>query len=331
MTETKEERFACKQCDYRSVDRSNYTRHLKKHLKVHGTVKPLACDHPGCTFRTKWHGNIAQHKRQVHSDERLFACDHTGCSFQAKVRNNLSNHKKSVHLNIRDERCHVCENGFYTKTHLRIHMAKHEGDGHDVNKCKDCSVNLISKASSKTIPAAGSYFPCHHHGGDFKTRWKASLWTHLNQFRNQNRLFSCSHTGCSFRCKTKGNMTRHQNGVHLKIRRKQCHVCNMRFHQKADLRAHMKSRHETNDHSMVTCDDCITSLSHVQAASHIRRAEKGRMHSTPAIKLDLKQSKAGGRQENAFAFKEEQVQSQSHSLNDDLIEMHMEMQLLSSL
>ena len=138
--------FKCPQpeCQYSSSRKTTVEIHLKG---FHGTAGSFACDHPGCTFRSTWSRNIAQHKRQVHSDKKPFICDHTGCLYRAKTTSNLSSHKKMVHLNIRDKRCHVCDKEFHTKTHVRIHMTTHEGDGHEVAKCEDCSVNLRSTIS----------------------------------------------------------------------------------------------------------------------------------------------------------------------------------------
>ena len=275
-------RFACDVCDHRFVTAANVLRHkqtvhsddvfkcphpgcessssrkdsVMSHLKgFHGTAGSFACDHPGCTFRSKWRHNIGLHKRQVHSNERRFACDHTGCSHSAKTRGALTSHKNVVHLNIRDKRCHVCEKGFPIKYFLRVHMTTHEGDGHEMAKCEDCSVNLKS-----CISEPEKSYPCHHQGCDYKSRLKRNLLSHQKQVHSEERPFPCSHTGCSYRCKTQTQLKTHQKRVHLKIKTKKCHVCDRRFFSKPDLRAHMMSQHQTNDHDMADCDNCVTHL-----------------------------------------------------------------------
>ena len=142
--------FKCPQpgCEYSPSRKIHLVNHLKG---FHGTAGSFACDHPGCSFRTAWPGSISNHKRQVHSDERPFACDYTGCAYRAKMMGNLTQHKNSVHLNIRNERCHVCEKEFHGKPGLRLHMTTHEGDGHEMAKCEDCSVNLRSKSSVTNV------------------------------------------------------------------------------------------------------------------------------------------------------------------------------------
>ena len=84
-----------------------------------------------------------------------------------------------------------------------------------------------------------------------------------------------------------GNLTNHQKQVHMKIMTKCCHLCDRLF-SKHDLRAHVKSQHDTNDHDMNNCDDCVRVLNknhrQVQAAiaASKRKAESKRTHSTSA-------------------------------------------------
>ena len=62
-------------------------------------------------------------------------------------------------------------------------------------------------------------------------------------------------------------------------------------------------------------------------------AERKGTHSNPAVTpvIECHEKECGGKEGNSFAFEEEQAESQTHSLNDDLTDMHMDMQLLSSL
>ena len=180
--------FKCPQpgCQFSSSRKTNLMEHLKG---FHGTAGSFACDHPGCAFRSTWRHNIAQHKRQVHSDEKPFVCDHTGCSFRAKTKWRLANHKKGVHLNIRDRRCHVCERRFVENYQLRAHMTTHEGDGHELDKCEDCSLYLRRRASRKPRPAAGKVFPCDRQGCDYKSRRKNDLMSHQKYVHSEGKTF----------------------------------------------------------------------------------------------------------------------------------------------
>ena len=103
----------------------------------------------------------------------------------------------------------------------------------------------------------------------------------------------------------------------------------------------MRSKHQTTDHDIAECDDCVTYLTtdHCRSkpASYTtaqRRAEKGDASAIPANRLDImfNKNKVGGKVGNSFDFKEEQIEDETNAtLNEDLIGMHMDMQLLSSL
>ena len=164
-------------------------------------------------------------------------------------------------------------------------MATHEGDGHEVAKCEDCSVNLRSKSSHKPRPAAGTFFECDHQGCDYKSRWKRNLLSHQK------------------------------------------------------LRLHMLSQHQTNDHDIADCDNCVSHLkkNHILSQARVaflkRRTGKEVSHLTAANKQDVESSKkkAEAKNGNSFAYNENAVASETNGLNEDLIDMHMNMQLLSSL
>ena len=133
-------------------------------------------------------------------------------------------------------------------------------------------------------------------------------------------------------------MTIHQKQVHLKIKAKRCHLCDKRFFAKSDLRVHMMSHHQTDDHDMDDCDNCVTHLkknhirSRARTASLRRRARKEGTDSTAANMQDGQSPKkeAEDKEENSFAFKEKGVKNGTTGLNGHLIDMHMDMQLLSS-
>ena len=224
-------------------------------------------------------------------------------------------------------------------------MQKHKQavHGNVVFKCPQtgCQFSSSWKASLKSHlkgfhGTAGS-FACDHPGCTFRTTWRESIASHKRHTHSDEKPFSCDHTGCSYRCKTKSNITMHETQVHQKIRTKGCHVCEKRFFILSSLRDHMKSRHQTKDHDVAKCDHCITfmtknhRLSQAKIAAHKRKVERKGTHSTPANTQDIEyhEKEVAAKMKNAFAFKEERVESQTHSLNDDLIDMHMDMQLLS--
>ena len=315
--------FKCSRtgCQFSSSRKDDLSKHQ---TEVHGSAGSFACDHPGCTYRSPRRGNYTRHKRKVHRNEKPFACNHTGCSFSAKTNSTLKRHKNAVHLNIRDNRCHVCEKRFHSKSHLKNHMWTHEGDGHEMAKCEDCFVNLRSKSSRKPCPAAGKLFECDHQGCDYKSKGKGVFLSHQKQIHSEERPFSCSHTGCSFRSKTNAHLTMHQRRVHLKIRAKRCHVCDKRFFWKAGLRAHMLSQHQTHDHDIAECDDCFAHLKK-SGGRYTASRKRGENEASQS------QNRKVGEEGKSAAFTMQNESETTHCLNDDLIDVHMDMQLLSSL
>ena len=127
----------------------------------------------------------------------------------------------------------------------------------------------------------------------------------------------------------------HRKQVHLKITTKRCHVCDKRFFAKRELRAHMSSQHQTIDHDMAECDNSVIYLkkshtrSQAMTASHERRARKEETDRTAANMQDIESYRRGA--QNSFCFKGMEVKSETPDLNDELIDMHTDMQLLSSL
>ena len=100
----------------------------------------------------------------------------------------------------------------------------------------------------------------------------------------------------------------------------------------------MKSRHQTKDHDMSECDMCVNFLKICSRWSQTQiawRAERKRANSTPANNKGIKsytKRRAELNEENSISFEEMEVRSDtSDRLNEDLIDMHMDMQLLSSL
>ena len=73
-------------------------------------------------------------------------------------------------------------------------------------------------------------------------------------------------------------------------------------------------------------------LSQAKIAANKRKAERRGTHPTPAKTLVIEcHEKVKEKMENVLAFKEQQVERETVSLNEDLTDMHMDMQLLSSL
>ena len=89
---------------------------------------------------------------------------------------------------------------------------------------------------------------------------------------------------------------------------------------------------------MDDCDNCVTHLkkNHTQSqalmASQKRRAGKGADSIAADMQVtELHMRKAEKGEKNSFALNEAEFESKMSGLNDELIDMHISMQLLSSL
>ena len=216
--------------------------------------------------------------------------------------------------------------------------------GEKLFKCSQLECEFASSRKnnlafhSKWFHGTAGSFTCDHPGCTFRSKWRGNINNHKRQVHSDEKPFACDHTGCSFRCKTNDQLMSHQRQVHLNIRTKSCHVCDKRFFKKSNLRVHMKT-HQTKDHDMSKCDQCVDFLNicprrsqaQAQAAS---RAKKNRTKSTSKSKggIEYYIKKAGRKEKTSISFGETEVRSETFDgLNEDLIDIHMDMQLLSSL
>ena len=223
---------------------------------------------------------------------------------------------------------------------MRRHKQSVHGD--EVFKCPQPGCQYSSPRKDHLVlhlegfHRTAGLFACDHPGCTFRSSWREAVANHKRQVHSDERPFACDHTECSFSCKTKHHLARHQQQVHLKIKTKLCHVCDKRFCAKAGLRAHMFSQHPTQDHDMTECDNCVTHLMKSHGRSLTQRAflagaeRTGSTQNRNVHGLDIgyDRSKDGGGDADAVAFDEVGSQT-TDSLNEDLIDMHMDMQLLS--
>lgn len=105
----------------------------KKHLKSHREYK---CDHPNCSYATKFTSNLKTHKR-IHSSEYLYVCDE--CTFRTKFINSLKTHKR-LHNTERPFQCQHCDYKCNSGSNLKKHcLRKH------TNIPNNSDVALITK------------------------------------------------------------------------------------------------------------------------------------------------------------------------------------------
>ncbi|XP_042880379.1 protein tramtrack, beta isoform-like isoform X18 [Penaeus japonicus] len=80
----------CPYCAYIT----NFTSHLRDHIRTHTGEKPFACPH--CIYRATTKNHLQKHIR-VHTGEKPYACDQ--CSYRSTQREHLNSHRRIKHNN----------------------------------------------------------------------------------------------------------------------------------------------------------------------------------------------------------------------------------------
>lgn len=112
---TGEKDFNCEICGKRFREKA----HLKKHMEsVHVPDRPFQCNHCELNFKEKI--QLKAHKK-THVIEAKFFCEICGVSM--KHKESLKHHVRNIHMGIRDYKCDLCDEGFYTSNWLKKHKA----------------------------------------------------------------------------------------------------------------------------------------------------------------------------------------------------------------
>lgn len=116
---TKEELFACEQCNKTFEVRGNLQRHVKV---VHERIRPYACDH--CDKRFSSSSNLKYHLH-THTKVRPYSCN--PCNRTFTHLSALRTHKINVHQG--SHACDHCDKRFSTDSLLKRHIEKDEHTG----------------------------------------------------------------------------------------------------------------------------------------------------------------------------------------------------------
>ncbi len=104
--------FACQECDYSTLRKSNLTQHVKT---VHERIKDFACDRYTqiilffksilillceiefcrCEYRSARRSNVVYHIKTVHENIKDFLCQF--CNFKSARKYNVLQHTERVH------------------------------------------------------------------------------------------------------------------------------------------------------------------------------------------------------------------------------------------
>ncbi|XP_061725843.1 zinc finger protein 431-like isoform X3 [Cydia pomonella] len=129
--------FKCTMC---SETFDSLTLRINHETKIHNKEKLCKCFYCDETFP-----NYMQRKRHHHSVHNLeipaFNCPICHKAFE--IESKMQVHIKEVHLREKNYSCTMCEQKFFSKTHVQKHMVKHFGER--VHQCEICKKSYARK------------------------------------------------------------------------------------------------------------------------------------------------------------------------------------------
>ena len=246
-THTRELRFVCAHCDFKTHLRGSLRAHIRS---THATVKKFQCSVPGCNYSCVQQSTIEKHETRIHSNDvtvrRPLLCNFPSCTCRAAVSAQL-NHHHNVHHNPNRKRefpCSLCSKEFYDRDGLRVHIARIH-----TRECK------YSREECK-----------------FTTNNKYSLRDHIQRVQvegpGRERKFKCS--SCVYSAHDSHNLKRHEKRHEICDSQFECKFCPGKFYpDKISLEFHHFLFHNTSTYQCKTCP--FVAASHSSLKGHIRQ------------------------------------------------------------
>ncbi|CAO1349538.1 unnamed protein product [Diamesa hyperborea] len=228
---TGEKSFSCEVsgCDKKYTNMS----HLKRHIKVSHTIKPVLtesvkCKDPNCDKYFISIFNMQRHYKQ-HLIPKFYQCP--SCPEQFKRKSQLKRHQ-FIHTGKYPHTCTVCNKGFVCLKTFQNHRVTHILESR-VRSCQDCSE-------------------------------KFTTWTALVNHRRKVHAahFQCDicHKKFSSKRNIKNHLKLHSTAME-ELKTYQCHYdnCPKFYLQERNLKSHIKSKHEGKKFNCEYCNLQLTS------------------------------------------------------------------------
>ncbi|KAH3872048.1 zinc finger protein 347-like [Dreissena polymorpha] len=249
--------YTCEICNYKTVNRSRFKRHMVSHLTKGTHVCQI------CGKALKGHDSLLRHIKS--HNEKPFSCLKCTCKFTNESE--LNEHEGKCQ---KEFPCKMCEFTFPSMSALSLHMNRHAGVR--PFKCTLCDKAFTSKGSLDRHVAAlhsdAKPYKCKICGHSFKV--KDNLSRHVKT--HQEPQYHCDVCGKS--CTEYSNLKKHMR-THTKEKPFVCEVCGKKFGIKALLQNHSRI-HTGEKPFQCTVEDCDkTFRSYPNLQQHIRTHVKG--------------------------------------------------------
>ena len=217
QNKSKEERFLCSSCDYKSDSRQNVRSHQKvRHKDGEQDERVLKIGCQNCQQ------NIS-HKRCRGSNIKLksrkggnYKCDE--CEFSSLLEESLLSHVQHVHLKIVRYSCSVCGfRHFYRPAVISHQRGEHSGDGTKARVlqigCEPCEENQVHEHHNRNrLKKKDWKIQCDVKHCKYRTVRHKWLQAHIQRVHVSKRKFSCP--VCSYESFYKSALLRHGRNVH---------------------------------------------------------------------------------------------------------------------